>query len=86
MADSSILLELRYNKLMRLLTLLAILSLAGCGGNSTEQSLKEQKKEEKPVDLSDPNVPIEIRAYKGAKQVKKEMEKRKEEIDHAAEK
>jgi len=64
---------------MRLLGLYLAMTLcvAGCGGKESAPAAKEEKD---PVFVGDPTAPLEVRVYKDAKQVKKQVDtQRKEE-------
>jgi hypothetical protein len=61
---------------MRLLILLVVISVgvAACAKESKPAAQEEQKD---PVFVGDPNAPLEVRVYKEAKQVKKQVEEQR---------
>jgi len=68
---------------MRLMFLSAtlILFLVGCGGEAKQKSAEPKKEEQKsePVDLGDNTAPIEVRALRGAKEVRTQIDTQRKE-------
>jgi hypothetical protein len=70
-------------RLFGILILIVGLTLLSCHGDSKQKTIQNKEpateKKKDAVDLGDPSEPLEIRALKGAEQVKKDADKRREE-------
>jgi hypothetical protein len=70
-------------RILGILLLIFALTVLSCHSDSKQKTTQKKnlttEKKKDPVDLGDPSEPLEIRALKGAEQVKKDADKKREE-------